>query len=643
MVMQRIKNGAAWDAVRRIVNGNFADPDLMKVQRGENGRPGLSGPSAEAVGSTSGGPRNGMPPSAMKKGKFSSASFVDPNETLQAAIDKAPASSTLVQRVSAGITNHGGGVYSIALAAPPDNVYVDADYLMPMTQGFDGTALRDPDARLTNNVRICKYDTGTGRLLMYNKGAAVTAVDLVKYHAVVATTKNSYDAIILRPGIMVVGMGRGVSEIRPTSGRNYDNNEYSVLAAAYSGLIDIDVVRPKSILYPDTVSDRDCNGLVFPAAVTCDQFYFEGGRIYTEPGLIVDPGAYGVPILFGCQGANRAKNVNFVRALVESRSTSYVWETGSGTFIGRVIFTDSVVHGDPYIDGAANTFYLINTPWTNLNSPEPNQAMQFSGGKNFSFNLGGAAPFSAEDVYEYIAINSPHYVGPRNDATLTASLLAMDAAGSSKRLFRNSPITGCDQIVKNTGAQVLANPLTADRWESEGYQPVPIKLTSTYSDTVPTPKWSKIIADTARNSTTAAAGLNFGIIQIKYEDLVKRKTCRARVRGKFAANANSKTLKVQAGVNAAINPAMALTDVSGGTFTGTYNGLSFEYKCEISLMGTTVLVSGSMVIGGTATPFMFISETAIAAGQYFKVVLNATAVTTAADVVISFQQVEVDG
>lgn len=616
-----------------------------------NGNLILSTSSAAAVGSASGGPRNGLPPSAMKKGKFSSSSFVDPNETLQQAIDKAPASNTLVQNITTGITDHGSGVYSIALAAKPENVYVDANYLSENAGAFVGTVLQDPEGFLTGSASFWKYDTSTSRLIVYDAGRTAPKITLVKFHAVVCTTKASYDACALRPGIFVVGMGRGVSEIRPVTSKIDNGYEYTVLAAEYSGLVDIDVVRPRSISNPGPVlTNTNTSGLILPTNVNCDQFYFEGGRIYSEANTTVGSEAYNVSIMFGSAGIYRAKNVNFVRARIEALGRTYVWETGSGLFWGRVILQECEIIGDPYIDGLANTFYFVNCKVTNINSADTIRANQFIAGKNFYANLGGAQGFSAEDLDGLTAmvfINTPIYGASRNDPSEAMSFFGsvggLLSAQRARFVFRNSPIVGFDNIVKNASGATGAHPDKANQWESEGYQPIPIRLTTTYSDTQATPKWSKIIADTTRSSTTAAAGLNFGIIQIKYEDLVKRKTCRARVRGKFAANANTKTLKVQTGVNAAISPAMTLTDVSGGTFSSTYNGLPFEYNATVSLSGTTVLVSGSMVIGGTATPFSFISETAIAAGQYFKIVLNAVATTAAADIVISYQQVEVDG
>lgn len=610
---------------------------------------GISEPTA--ISMTVGGPRNGLPFSSMKRGKFFSQSFVDPNETLEQAIAKAPSSSSLVQNITTGITDHGSGVYSIALTVKPENVFADADTLSECVGAFNGTTLQDPEGFFTGSACFWKYDAANSRLLVYNAGRAITKVSLVKFHAVVATTKASYDAFALRPGICVVGMGRGVSEIRPVTSKIYGGTEYTVLAAEYSALINIDVVRPRSISNPNQpLTDTNTSGLILPSNVNCDQFYFEGGRIYSEPNTTVGSEAYNVSILFGTGGVYRAKNVTFLGARIEALGHTYVWETGSGVFWGRVILQDCEIIGDPYIDGIANTFYFINSKFTNINSADGRKAQQFIAGKNFQFNLGGASGFSAEDfdgLTALVFINTPIYGASRGDASETMSFFGsvggILSSQSVRFIFKNSPISGVDNIVKNASGASGAHPDKANQWTTEGYQPIPLRLTTTFSDVMFTPLWSKIVADTTRNSTTAAAGLNFGIIQIKYEDLVKRKTCRTRVRGKFAANANTKTLKVQAGVNAVINPAMTLTDVTGGTFSSAYNGLAFDFNADIALMGTTVLINGSMTIAGTATPFVFIAETAIAAGQYFKLVLNAVATTAAADIAISYQQVEVDG
>lgn len=464
----------------------------------QGGQPILVGPDgalpaagAVVVAGAVGGPRNGLPFSTMKRGKFSSQSFVDPNQTLDQAIAAAPASADLVQNITTGITSHGSGVYSIALAARPDNVFVDADYLTENTGAFVGTVLQDPEGFFTGSASFWKYDTSTSRLIVYNAGRTAPKITLVKFHAVVATTKASYDACALRPGICVVGMGRGVSEIRPVTSKLYGGTEYTVLAAEYSALIGIDVVRPRSISNPnEPLTSTNTSGLILPSNVNCDQFYFEGGRIYSEANTTVGSEAYNVSILFGAGGVYRAKNVTFLGARIEALGHTYVWETGSGIFWGRVILQDCEVIGDPYIDGLANTFYFINSKVTNINSADGRKARQFIAGKNFQFNLGGAQGFSSEDLDGLTAmvfINTPIYGASRGDATETISFFGsvggILSTQSVRFVFRNSPIVGFDSIVKNASAASGAHPDKANQWESEGYQPIPLRLTTTFSDT----------------------------------------------------------------------------------------------------------------------------------------------------------------
>lgn len=609
--------------------------------------PSITGDGAAAIGSTVGGRVNGATAQTFPGGFFSQ-SFVRRDQTLQAAVDAAPASATLVSTVTAGIVDLGNGVYGVPLPAQPSALFYDAISSQYAPAAFSGNTIPDPDGQLTGNALIWTWDAANSRAICYNAGVAVTTVTTVKYHAVVAIDRATYDSVVLRPGIVVVGLGQGITEIRNLTGRtqvvNISNSTrnmgFSLVTASYSGIVGCDIVRNMRTV---TEGGGYC-GIVVPTETSSDAFTALDCHIYMEPGVIAF-GSYTVGIWFGSLAgrSSRAKNMQFVNCLIETFSGRDIFETYSGSFNGLVIFRGCQINGSVYIDGATNTFILIDTPYTNLNSPNRDRAQQTYGGFNFALNMGSLGPFPGY-THAYIAINSPHRIVRVEDVAVpSGGMYAMGIASSlnitALMSFRNSPITA-DKLAFRIGGGLAQSSLNTISAKGSAMPPGEVGATtgSSLSATTATPLIPRTFTQqTVGNTTTTPKVL--GYLSILLEDLQERGEARALVRGKFAANTNLKTLQVQMGANAAL-ASMSLTNISGASASGAFNGTVFEYTVTVRVTGSTALISGTLDVNGTVTRFS--AEQALTAAQYLQVGLQVTGVATN-DITTNYQQLEVAG
>lgn len=608
--------------------------------------PALSGPGAGAVSGLVGGLSNGSPANGLPGG-FKSQSFMTPGQTLQAAIDAAPASNTLVTVVTTGIAAF-GVVYTVPATAKPGAFFIDAMNAREMDGAFIGTTFNDPEG-LLSKAFVWKYDAANSRVICYNQGNAVTQAALVNYHAVVATTQASYDSIVLRPGIAVLGMGFGVSEIRNYTGRVFPQtdgspSEFSVIPAAYSAVIGMDIVRNVK----STTPPIGFSAIYYPTNVNADCFFVMDSHVYLEAGVVDTPGGgYCVAICFASTAASggRAKNTQFVRCLIESYGGRDAYETRTGLFNGMFIFRDCQIHGGAYVDGLTCTAILINTPYTNLAGINRDRAIlsASTSGVPYAISMGCNNPFPGY-TEQYIAVNSPHYVAVTEDVLVTKMyLVGMINNSTAKVRFENSPVSAYGVLTRSTAVAVTSTQANAIKAKGSLIPPVELTVTGTtssgFSVTTPTPLNPKTFTQqTYATQTTTAKP--FGILTISLEDLQDRTEVRAYARGKMAANANTKTLQVQTGANAVISPAMTLVNVSGAVQTGVLNGSSWDYSVTARISGSTALIEGTIRVGATAVSFL--TEQALTAGQYVQVVLLATGVATN-DITANYQATEVQG
>ena len=620
----------------------LGDQSILTATRDPNGAANMGPDSTQILRSTAFG--WAPPPTPFT---YVSTSFVQPGQTLQAAVDAAPASSDLVKTVlAASMTTHGGGVYSVAATSKPTAFFIDAMNAVHTPEAFSGTTLVDGDGIYTGNSYLWFYDAANSRILFYNKGAAVPAVTLVNYHAVVAATQFTYDSVALRPGIVVVGLGMDKTEIRNLTNsfatmfivsanqRMY----YSVLVSAYSGLSDLTVVRNDN----RTMSDfgKGFCGLVFGTETDTDGFRAARCRVMVDGGTHIT-GTYGVGIWFGCRTTKRGKNVIFSDCILESKSYLDIYETYTSNFVGLVIFERTPVSGGVFVDGASNTFIMLNSPYTNGNSENRGSVIQRVVGGNFGLNMGSIAAFPGF-TQQYIAINSPHTMMKPDDINVTeTALFGFTGAYTTPMLFRNSPIVA-DKLLIRQGADTTGSYIGLVELESSpspaGEITIATAASAGFNAASESPLQNRSIAR-ASYATQSATAKAFTPFSMSYANLKKRGRARILGRGQFGANGNVKTLKVQRGVGGALPVTVA--DVAGASVSGAINGNQFEYKAEIVMTADdTVYVTGQINNGGTIVPFMF--SQALTAGQFFAMSFNGVGVTTG-DITVKYQQIEVDG
>lgn len=580
--------------------------------------------------------------------QFISQSFVSSGQTLQQAIDAAPASSSLVTTITSGITSFGGGLYGVPASSKPSAFFIDAMFAQEAPGAFNGTALSDPTGQLyPNNAYIWTYDAPNSRIICYNKGLAVTEATCANYHAVVAATTTTYDSIVLRPGIYVVGLGAGSSEIKAISGQTINmvlggssgSYIFTVAAASYSGIVGFDIVRNNATFEK---AYSGFFGLCFPTESSSDAFVARDCHIYVESSVIEPAGYYNVGIFFAPYSLRntRAKNVQFVNCKIESQSGVDVLETYSQQFYGLVFFRDCTISGGMFIDGKNNTFSLINTKYTNFNSYNGGRVQQRAVDINFAINFGSSGPFDGY-THDYIAINSPHYIQRPDDIYLTETC-AFSIFGNNRvpKSFYNSPVYGSKLLLRPTGAVTAA---FASIFSSKNSPMTPLEITavtgSGYTLTSPTPVIQKSFTQQSY-STQGSTPSQFGILNILYRDLAEIGGAKIYIRGRFASNSNAKTLTAKCGVGSSLS-GIVLANISGANWSGAFNGSPFEYEVDVKLSNATVLISGSLTSPAIGATTHYLAEQAISDGQYLQLVLNANA-TVDGDISVVYQSAEID-
>lgn len=639
-----------WPEIDRMLQGQGTKKNLMVINKDGS----TPAQTTAAIGSAVGGPRNGNSANPFPGG-FTSQSFVDPNESLQQAIDKAPSSASLVQSYSSGFVDLTNGSYGIVLAEKPKAVFVDADLLAETPSAFNGNVLTSPEV-FAGAARFWKWDSATSRVVMYNKGAAVTQMTTVKYHAVVAIDRAQYDGFVLRPGVVVVGAGAEFTKTKSSVSNTTQSPTAlmfaAVVAAAYAGVSGMTIESTPSLSFvnagnPPAGIEGGNSALVLPLLASSDCFIADQCRVVVPEGFSI-PVGYCVGIFFATRYNNpgwRSKNVQISNTPTDVRSPVDAIETYSFNFNGSVRFINSPQNGCVFIDGRSNTFVFVDSNISSggtRNRLEPMHSSLY----NFPLNLGSNGPFAGE-TRSVVLINSDL------DARVPLNTVSTGAATQSAGFYRASADpTYVDIINSNVYADTLVtNGIGAvtgamARFTSASSSRVPpCEVTTTvgasasgFSLTVPSPllPLTQCRLTYATQTTTAK---NFGILSIAYADIIKRGSARVTVRGITAANANVKTMKLQAGVNLTL-AGLALADVAGANWSSTYNNQPFEFTADITASEGFIFIKGQMLIGTTTSGFT--ARQAIAADQYFQMTLNSVGVATN-DVVVSYQSIEVAG
>jgi hypothetical protein len=567
-------------------------------------------------------------------GRFVQQIVVTGETELQAAIDSAPASNTLVREITS-VTALGNNTYAVASATKPTDVFVDAEIASERASRFNLTTGAFVSGTDTTPPFVWAWDAANSRVLIYKGGTAITAATLVDYVAIIALNKASYDAVALRPGIVILGLGRTVQEIRPVTAKTDTSSgngtfEYSLRVAAYSGVIGMRVVRNGRI----TAGLNSC-GILFAGNIPADTFFMEDAELVVEASYqkYLDS-TYNVGMFLSSSEASsaRAKNARFVRTPFNNYAQCDTIETFSNTFFGLVWFIDCSIHGAVYFDGNKQTIKFVNTPVDNLMGLN-RQPVPMQEATNFAVNLlgaAGAAAFPGETNYMEF-YNSPVSIQRTSDPAIAADVFyAIAWSGRVGLRFENSPIASEGSIRHGTNAAF--NALEATRLYCRN-SPMPVIEMSAYSDTYRTPLVPESRCSVAISTTTASERV-VGQFSMTYEELKLRRSAAVTVHGKFAANANNKTLTFKAG--------LAGAQVSVKTTTGTYNDKAFTVTAVVEFANDVVRV----VMGGQSdafTGFSTIHEQALTSGQVFAMSLGMTAATAAADIVASQQSIVIGG
>lgn len=617
--------------------------------------PTLSGDGAGAVGSAVGGLRNGSSANAFPGG-FLSQSYVDPNETLQAAVDKAPSSASLVQSYTTGITDLTSGFYAIVLPSRPRALYASADLITENAYAFaSNTALANPEI-WAGAGRFWKWDAANSRAIIYNTGAAVTQVTCAAFHAVVAIDRNQYGSVNLRPGIVIVGNGTETTKLvnttRNTMVAPTGTMYATVVSSSYSGLSGVTVESVPALSYENNGGPAPGVGggnvaLALPLLSSSDCFTVQDCKIVIPEGHVNLIG-YNIAVFFGTSNVQgfRSKNVQFLDTPIIALSPVDAIETYSFNFGGLVYFYRCPISGGVFIDGNLNTFSFIDGYISNRSSRNPGEVLSNSL-YSFPINLGSNAVFPGQDA-EIILINNPvSGFLPKNVAALTPGATTYGfykaTADTCAVKIINAPIYA-DRLFTVGDGVALTSAFTK-YFQSQASAVPPAEVTTTVSAASSGFSLTQVSALVPKvqarlvYATQSATPKNFGIFNILYEDLLKRGAAKITVRGSTAANANTKTLKAQSGVSATL-AGVVLADVAGATFSGAYNNQSFEFTADITVSALVVSIKGQMLIGTTLTPF--VAKRSIADSQYLQIVLNATGVATN-DISVDYQSVEIAG
>lgn len=581
-------------------------------------------------GPAGGGGGSGAP------GTYAEQIIVSAGQTLQEAIDSALPSSTLIKSFSGGgITNPSSGVYAVSVSEKPAKVFVDAFEFTENPSFFtEGGAATIPPASFHY---FWKWDSANSRVLIASANA-VTQVTCARYSAIIATDRPSYDTITLRPGIVIVGI-KNLSEIRPVTSvintlRPGIPVEYAVSTASYSGMVNFSIIRNARIT---TIPFQNCCGLLFPGTTDSDAFFLEDCRLLVESSFQkYSDISYAVGIFFqtGEQDAPtppRAKNVTFIRTPLIAEAPVDIFETMSGNFNGMVRMYSCPIDGSFFIDGETQTFKFYDCSIRNINSRN-NIALPIQEASALAFNFvgpGATDPFPGESFgAEFYGCNI--YVERTQDPNIAADpFFAFAWDGKAGFKFVNTRLVAENFIGGNGGAAISA--VNAAKLYAVGSDLPPLAIAD-YSVSARTPLVPKsYTVNNRQNSGTTE--LTFGAFSMTYENLKLRKSAQVKFVGTFAANANSKALRLKHGLSGSV--------VQVKETVGTYNGGSFAVTADITFDKDVVTVE-LWSVSDTFTNFIGVYRQALTAGQIYA--LNFSCVGTAtADIVIGTQQITMEG
>lgn len=569
-------------------------------------------------------------------GNYAAQIVVAAGQSLQAAIDSAPASADLIKSFSgAGITSPSANVYAVATTQKPAKVFVDAFEFVENAGFFnpDGSAVAAP----ATFQYFWKWDSANNRVLLAS-ASAVTQVTCARYAAIIAVDRPSYDAVTLRPGIVIVGL-KNLSEIRPVTSvinatRPSIPVEYAVSSASYSGLVNFTIIRNARIT---TIPFQNCCGLLFPSTTDSDAFFLEDCRLLVESSFqkYADI-SYSVGIFFqtGEQDAPtppRAKNVTFIRTPLTAEAPVDIFETMSGNFNGLVRMYSCPIDGSFFIDGETQTFKFYDCPIRNINSRN-NIALPIQEASALAFNFvgpGATDPFPGES-YGAEFYGCSIYVERTQDPAIAADpFFAFAWDGKSGFKFVNSRLVAENFIGGNGGTPI--NATAAAKIFALGSDLPPLALAD-YSTASRTPLVPTSYTTNVRQNTNANE-LTFGAFSMTYENLKARKGAIVQIRGSFAANANNKQLRLKHGLSGAV---AQVKQTAGAYNTGDfvlYANITFD-KDVVNVQLTSTCAAFSDFFG--------VYRQALTAGQIYALNFSCVGVASG-DIVINSQQIDVAG
>jgi len=563
-------------------------------------------------------------------------------ETLQQAIDRAPASAGMVQRLTNTVAL-ANSTYAFPLSEKPTRVYINADELRERPtafQGAGGTFQLEPGGLVTQNVWT--WDAANSRVVVYDQGNAVTAIVCVDQCAVVALDAPSYEAVTLRPGVVLVGMGPEFSSIQPTVSA-VDTAvpalafHYALRAAQYAGVSGFKVVRNQ---YDNVVASNAC-AVLFPYNSNCDGFVMEKSEVVILAGVAaVNTSDYVGAIFFGSgrqpavsvstELESRAKGVVFRNCVLRSESRAWVMETASSLFQGTLTFVSTPIYGNWFLDGKYMTCKFFDSPTTNYTGEGvAHPEISSQEGTDFLCTTIGAAGNDKypTEAYGFEFHNSPvapkNPVGARNEADYTTIAWQGDFP-----IYVNSSNIGGEVSFADYLLAALT-PAKAAKLVTRHSRVAPLRMT-TFSTANSTPLVPCAVVDTAvsNSGTTERA---FSQFRISYDELRRRKSAVVSFAGQTNGTANARLFRLYFG-EVGTTPLAKETSVTAAS-------TPFLGRAEIQWIGSNNTVMVNLVsynLGGFSGVYQ---HSGLAAGDEF-VLYFAVAGVASSDATIRDQRIE---
>lgn len=566
-------------------------------------------------------------------GDFVGTTVLLEGDSIQAAIDAIP--SNLVTTMTTGWTLESGNFYSIPDTVVPNRLYIDtflARKCSNVDEFLNGTTLPVLQGGGFGGLDYgwC-HDAANSKILLFSaSGAAPTSVVLRNDWLVLLAAGNHQQRVICAPGLTLVGPGIASCSIQADpltprladAGTEYDF--FTLAAAAYCEVRGVRVIKASPD--PSMTSDSDSNvsAVVYRNGTNCDNFEFVDS-LATD--AMESPGVeYARSITVYLSGT--AKRSTWMRSDVINNFGEDAIETRTAGFTGNVEFRDLTITGGQFFDGSNHgiTYTNVKSAPAQQNGKSRLTGPEGFGGNTFLLNLGSNTAHAGFD-YEFAARNCEFSV-PRtssNEVTYWAGWQG------KQNIVLDSVVIRADELILPLGTAATSSLLKAD---------IAKKITARNSMIPPVKVFSLLAAHTTplvpvcqvgvTKTNTTTTPLATGCFSMTYENMQVFKRARVTVAGKFAANANNKTIATSAGLVGAL----ATLD----TTTAAHNNLAFCVITELLADSAGVQIMTAITVG-TVVRFHWAHYVAVTAGQTFGWQCDLTGVASS-DISVGTQRIE---